>query len=160
MTLDFNLLIEKSNLVFNDEQAKLVSAFPGTGKSYIFNNVKDKVILDSDSSKFDKEYFPDNYITHIKENINKADLILISSHKPVRDALVANDLYFNLVYPDISLKDDYIQRYIQRGSPEKFVELLKNNWEIWITECESQYNCNHIKLNKDEYLIDIIDKFV
>jgi hypothetical protein len=39
----------------------LISAFPGTGKSFLFNNTKLK-ILDSDSSKFDKSKFPENYI--------------------------------------------------------------------------------------------------
>ena len=45
----------------------VISAFPACGKTYAFNNFQDSYsILDSDSSKFDKTYFPDNYIKHIK----------------------------------------------------------------------------------------------
>ncbi len=40
---------------------KLVSAFPGCGKSYFFKNNKELNTLDSDSSGFDKRNFPDNY---------------------------------------------------------------------------------------------------
>jgi len=46
----------------------LISAFPGTGKSYCFNNNTTWEMLDSDSSTFDKKDFPDNYIKHIKDN--------------------------------------------------------------------------------------------
>lgn len=56
--------------------------------------------LDSDSSNFSwvkdengnntKERnpeFPKNYIEHIKSNIGKVDVIFVSSHKVVREAL-------------------------------------------------------------------------
>ena len=133
----------------------LISAFPGTGKTYFFNNT-DKIVLDSDSSKFDKKDFPQNYINHIKNNIDKADIILISSHKEVRDALVANNLYFTLVYPEKNLKDDYVLRYLNRGSPDVFIFLLKNNWDLWIDELKNQENCNHIVLKRNQYIFDII----
>ena len=93
--------------------------------------------MDSDSSTFDKTKFPQNYIAHIKENIGKADIILVSSHDVVRDALVLNNIEFTMVYPDISIKDEYIDRYIKRGNNEGFVELLKQNWETWIGEIQS-----------------------
>ncbi len=131
----------------------LISAFPGTGKTYLFNNTN-KIILDSDSSKFDKEYFPENYIKHIKENIGTADIICISSHKVVRDALVENNLNFTLVYPDRSIKEEYIQRYKDRENEESFVKLLKNNWDSWMDEMENQVGCHHIKLGSNEYLSD------
>src|SRR5574343_786468 len=86
----------------------IVSAFPGTGKSHLFNNTKLN-ILDSDSSKFDKSKFPENYIKHIKENIEKVDVILVYSHKEVRNALVKNNIKFLLVYPNKSLKSEYVK---------------------------------------------------
>ena len=86
------------------KKTMLVSAFPGCGKSHLFKNKGDKVILDSDSSTFDKSEFPKNYIKHIKENIGKADVILISSHDVVRDALLVNGIKFTLVYPRLMIK--------------------------------------------------------
>jgi len=57
-------------------RTRIISAFPGTGKSFYHNTHKDTT-LDSDSSNFswladDKTLrnpeFPYNYIKHIKEN--------------------------------------------------------------------------------------------
>ena len=142
----------------NSVDTLIVSAFPGCGKSHLFRNKGEKKILDSDSSTFDKSEFPQNYIEHIKSNIGKADIILVSSHKVVRDALVNESISFTLVYPSRDIKDEYIQRYVDRGNDDKFVELLKNNWETWMDELEVQSDCNKVELKNGEYLSDIITK--
>lgn len=134
----------------------VISAFPGCGKSHYFRNNSDKIVLDSDSSTFDKSDFPRNYIQHIKSNLGMADIIMVSSHKEVRDALVENEIEFTLVYPESDIKEDYIQRYIDRGSPESFIKLLNNNWENWISELEEQTGCDKVKLKKGQYLSDVI----
>ena len=138
------------------KETKLISAFPGVGKSHLYKNKGNKIILDSDSSKFDKKNFPKNYIKHIKNNMGKADIILISSHDVVRDALVTNNLYFTLVYPDKSIKDEYIQRYRDRGNKDNFVKLLEDNWDSWISDMENQKGAEHIKLQSGQYLSDVI----
>jgi hypothetical protein len=81
---------------------------------------------------------------------------MISSHKEVRDALVENGIFFTLVYPEPSIKEEYIQRYIDRGSSESFVNLLTSNWENWISELEEQRGCDKIKLKEGQYLSDVI----
>ena len=93
---------------------------------------------------------------HIKENIGKADIICISSHNIVRNALVEKDLPFTLVYPDRSLKEEYIKRYKDRGNNPVFVKLLENNWNIWMDDMENQKGCDHIRLKSGQYLIDVI----
>ena len=135
---------------------RVISAFPGCGKSYFYRNCINKIAMDSDSGTFDKTKFPQNYIAHIKENIGKADIILVSSHDVVRDALVRNDIEFTMVYPDISIKDEYIDRYIKRGNNEGFVELLKQNWETWIGDVEKQVGCEHVKIQSGQYLSDVL----
>ena len=140
----------------NEKETLLLSAFPGSGKSHLFRNNEDLEILDSDSSTFDKSDFPSNYIEHIKKNIGKVDIICISSHKEVRDALVENELDFTLVYPKMELKDEYIQRYKDRGNEDSFVALLEKNWETWIGELEEQEGCKKIELDSGEFLSDKI----
>lgn len=143
----------------------LISAFPGTGKSTIhkkaeeYNLIKCHIsvdketgevtrdiprvpgvrVFDSDSSLFPKDNFPANYIAAIKETIELCPhvVILISSHEEVRDALKAAGLEYDLVYPNQSLKDEYVQRYEQRGSPESFVRLMDDRWEQFILSCSS-----------------------
>lgn len=146
-----NLKEEKSNELYT----LLYAGFPGIGKSYLFNNTNLKV-LDSDSSTFNKEFFPQNYIEHIKKNIGKVDIILISSHEVVRDALVKEKMMFNLVYPYDNLKDEYLKRYKQRGSNDGFIKLIGNNWNEWILQLRKQKDCNHIVLKSGQYLSDII----
>lgn len=127
-------------------RTKIISAFPGTGKTYYHNKYKDTT-LDSDSSNFSwvkdengnntKERnpeFPQNYINHIKENIGKYEYIFVSSHKEVRDALLDNCLFFYLVYPEENRKDEFIQRYKKRGNDENFINLIIKNWDIWLRD--------------------------
>lgn len=134
----------------------VISAFPGCGKSYCFNNYQDKfTILDSDSSEFSwvkdengnntKERnpeFPNNYIKHIKENIKKADIIFVSSHEEVRKALYDNDIKTIIVAPANDMKEDFINRYIERGNSESFINFISNNWERFL---------NDINKDKDRY---------
>jgi len=148
--------LKKYNEYNSQKDTLVLSAFPGCGKSHYFRENTDKIVLDSDSSKFDKSDFPRNYIQHIKENIGKVDIIMVSSHKEVREALVDNGIQFTLVYPDISIKDEYIQRYIDRNSPESFINLLTKNWELWIEELENQTNCHRIKLKENQYISDVL----
>ena len=69
-----------SNEVLNGNFAKpmLVAGFPGTGKSsYCYRDadyMPQGFATDSDSSKFDKANFPQNYIEHIKEKISELSL--------------------------------------------------------------------------------------
>jgi len=132
------------------ETTEIISAFPGTGKTYYYNNHKD-ISLDSDSSDFSwviedgvkvrNPEFPKNYIEHIKQNMGKYQYIFVSSHKDVRDMLKHHGIEFTLVYPSIDRKDEFIQRYIDRGSPDAFVKLISSNWEAWITECVNETRC-------------------
>jgi hypothetical protein len=137
---------------------KVYSAFPGVGKTTYFNTT-DKNVLDSDSSNFDKEHFPNNYIEHIERNIQdmKVDKILVSSHKDVRDALVEKGIPFVLVYPNKKLKDEYIQRYKDRGNNDAFVNLLDKNWNNWIDEMDNQEGCEKIILGSGQYLTNVIN---
>lgn len=153
------------------EDSMLVAAFTGTGKSFycqmFFGEMQNinafeidsnlRVCSDSDSSKFDKSHFPANYIEHIKEKINEGYWrIFISSHKEVRDALVLNQLPFVLIYPSKELKSDYIDRYKERGSSEKFIKLISDNWDSWLDELKNQKGCYHIELKKGQYISNVV----
>lgn len=140
----------------------LISAFPGTGKSYYVNYGEGSGYMpqgfatDSDSSKFDKSGFPENYIRHIKEKISEGYArIFISSHREVRKALVENDLFFTLVYPSRELKEEYLQRYKERNSPDNFIKLLSDNWDLWLDELENQKGCNHIVLKSGQFISNV-----
>lgn len=138
--------------------AKIISGFPGVGKSYLFNT--GLKCTDSDSSKFPKNGFPENYIEHIKGLLDKdLDYIFVSSHDVVRKALQEENLEYTLVYPNISLKESYIERYKKRGSPEAFVNMMENNWDSFISSCSQDPTKYHSVLMEGQYLSDVIHPF-
>lgn len=149
------------------KDTKIISAFPACGKTYVFENFKDKVILDSDSSKFSwvivgnqkvrHPDFPQNYINHIKENIGKADYILVSTHENVRRALEEAGIDFYLVYPERNLKEEWIGRCFLRGNRENFCLLIADNWDNWMDDLEEDSkNHKFITLRSGEYLSNVI----
>lgn len=149
-------------------RTKIVSAFPGLGKTTYHKNNPDTT-LDSDSSGFSwvidehgnktrNPHFPQNYINHIKENIGKYNYIFVSSHKEVRDALLDNCLFFYLVYPKYDSKEEMLQRYKDRGNDENFIKLVDNNWEEWIDEfIWMDRGCEKLTAYEGWYLEDVLN---
>lgn len=131
---------------------RIICGFPGVGKSFLSSKIG---CNDSDSSKFDKRGFPQNYIKHIE----KLDgLILVSTHIAVRDALYESGMPFSVCYPERNLKNEYIERYKKRGSSEAFLSLLSEKWDEWITEMENENRAiNHYVLWAGQYLSDLTD---
>lgn len=149
-------------------KTKIISAFPASGKTHLFDNIhREFTVLDSDSSKFswikDNEgnkvrnpEFPKNYIEHIKENIGRVNYIFVSSHKEVRDALKEAGIKYTLVVPEKELKDEWVKRCIHRGNNVDFCNLIFNKWNEWLEEIERNEK-DIIKLKSNQYLSDIID---
>ncbi len=124
-----------------------------SGDMYI-NRIKDEEI------KVRNPDFPNNYIEHIKENIGKADYIFVSTHEEVRKALTAARIDFALVFPERSLKAEWVGRCFLRGSGEKFCQLIADNWEYWLSQMEEEVvynNRKHYRLKSNEYLSDALE---
>ena len=153
----------------SNTQTVIISGFPGTGKSEFVKNFSEKYsILDSDSSEFswvidDKGHkrrnkdFPDNYIKHIKNNIGKVDIIMVSSHDIVRKALAHNGIKYILMFPNVDCKDIYIQRYINRGNDSSFIDMIKQNWYTFNKEMKSEKFPKKIEMIGDTFISDYID---
>src|SRR5699024_241325 len=150
---------------------KIIAAFPGTGKSYIKNNITFLKTSDSDSTSFSwlikdgekvrNPKFPTNYISYIKDLYykNVMDYIFVSTHKEVIQELIDNNLEFVVAYPKRSDKELYLKRYKERGSDSKFIELLDNMFDSFIDDIENRVpEENRIELNHNEYLAKVLDK--
>jgi len=151
----------------------IVSAFPACGKSYVFQN-QDKLLtnfscLDSDSSEFSwvkdsegnntKERnpdFPNNYIQHIKDNIGKVDIIFVSSHSEVVNALEDNELRWVKVVPSGECKAEWIGRFWLRGNDNGFIEFISSNWDSFTDtlqeDLKREYLENVVTLRGSTYL--------
>lgn len=149
---------------------KIYSVFPACGKTWLYEHQEDYglKIMDSDSSNFNwirvdgrKERnpeFPENYITHIKENIGKCDCIFVSSHASVREALDREGIDFTVVYPEQDCEAEWVGRCFIRdknGESGCNPEAMYDNWDQWILECvETGINHEEIVLKPLEYLSD------
>ena len=148
---------------------QIVAGFPGIGKSHLFKNPQGFVVADSDSSLFswadpvakvrDPEW-PKNYIRHIFDTETSVDILCVSTHKEVRDEMAMNGIRYNLVYPALEMKDEYIQRYKDRGSDPGFIALLEKMYEAWINELSTQKGCKHIVLQPGQYLSDVLPDII
>ena len=150
------------------KKTKLVLGFPGVGKTIYYTQNKNRIkVLDSDSSTFPKEGFPSNYMDHILSNIGKYDIIFISTHEVVRRALKKLNIFSNdkvggvyLVYPDVHLKDVYLERYKERGNDAKFIKILDTMFENWIDELENESpKFTKIKINDDGIYVSNLSVF-
>lgn len=150
------------------KETLVIAGFPGTGKSYFFRNT-DFNVLDSDSSEFSwvkdengnntKErnpLFPSNYMEHIKENIGKADIIFISTHDVVRGALKEAEIKYILVYPESGLKEEYLDRYRNRGSVEGFVNLMDKQWDTFLDEIHKEAFPTKVELISGQTMVDVV----
>jgi len=160
----------------------VISAFPACGKSTISKNAPryglkwcqltfneetgqhdieipktlGVPVFDSDSSLFDKAAFPQNYIAHIQSVLSQFDdvVIFVSSHEEVRKALHDAGIEFTLVYPQRELKEEYIQRYINRGNAQGFIDMMQARWNDFIDSCEADSTPHKVIMEESEYLGD------
>ena len=130
-------------------RTKIISAFPGMGKTF-YHNKHSRTSLDIDSNQFNwvkdklgrntqerNPDFPQNYIDYIKRKIGRFQILLVSSHKEVREALKDNCIFYHVIYPSKKRKREFIRRYRDKGSSEAFIDLVESNWDDWIEELRS-----------------------
>lgn len=133
----------------------VISATAACGKSYCYNNYNGDpwVMLDSDSSKFGwmtnfhgekvrNPSFVKDYIQHIKNNIGKVDIIFVSAHEEVRDALEKNNIKYFMIHPALRMKDIWLDRMRERGDNENFIKFQKENFEKFILEIKKRDDIN------------------
>lgn len=143
-----------------DKKTIVIAAFPGCGKSTFFKKNKN-ICIDSDSSLFDKEHFPENYMQHIKNNIGKVDYIFVSTHAIVRKALVDNAIPFVCVVPFVTRRKEFVTNYISRGSSESLIAVIEKNWMDWIMDCGNKlFNDNAIYTMKTGYIEDNLSNII
>lgn len=146
--------------------AILVSAFPGLGKTYLYQQYKDKLkILDLNTGRFEGEDFPGNYIAEVEKRLNDYDLILLSSDRNVRYALNDAGLDFDLFYPSKERKNELIEIYVTNRKSRNFIMNLDHNFYDLIDEIEDEdlEHCFKHKLDKPHRFIsqyDLLNNFL
>ena len=146
--------------------AILVSAFPGLGKTYLYQQYKDRLkILDLNTGRFEGDDFPGNYIAEVEKRLNDYDLILLSSDRNVRYALNDVGLDFDLFYPSKDRKNELIEIYVTNRKSRDFIMNLDHNFYDLIDEIEDEdlEHCFKHKLDKPHRFIaqfDLLNNFL
>jgi len=137
---------------------QVISGFPGVGKTNAYEILKARgvKVLDSDSSTFDKTHFPENYLDHIETKLAEGYTLFVSTHDTVRKGLEERGIRHIIVYPREAMKDEYMRRYQERGSPEGFLSLMNEKWDDFLASCQQSRADLHIKLGPNRYLSDIL----
>lgn len=146
----------------------IICGFPGVGKTACEKYAR---VLDAESSAYSRIFdpidmtgrenkdFPTNYIDMVESEIksDRWDIILLSSHKEVRDELKRRGIRFIAVCPQIDCLDEYMERYLRRGSSYDFMADIEKNWDLYIESMDTEDVCIH--LEKGKYLRDILPLF-
>jgi len=132
----------------------LCASFPGTGKTYICEKTDIKAI-EIEYWKY-KDGLQKEYLEDIKKYIGKVDYIFISTEPEGLKLLHIEGFDILLVYPKNELRNEYLDRYIERDSPPDFIGVFMKYWNPWINELKEQIYCKHIVLEKGQYLQDVL----
>ena len=85
---------------------------------------------------------------------------LISLYKSepnqIMNWLAYEEITFTLVFPSYDLKEEYRNKYLERGNTEAFIDIFINDWDYWIGMFKLQKGCKKIELKTNEYLSDVI----
>jgi hypothetical protein len=146
----------------------IICGFSGVGKSTA--EQKHKNVIDWESSGFSHTWlggrgdeprkndeFPKNYVDAVLEHcVNKTNYIhLLSCHQEVRDELKRRGIDYIIVMPTIEQKNEYIKRWLMRGSPMDFIVSMAKRWDDMIRSCEED-DAPKIYLKESEYINDIL----
>ncbi len=160
--------IEMVKTLINNGYVNIITGFSGIGKSTVADGI---TILDFESSPYShyengdpNPTFPENYITELinlilyRYNKYKYKMTyLLSCHESVRNKLAELGLMYIIVRPLVTCQNEYVKRWLRRGSSIPFITSMSRKWDIMLRSCYSD-DATSICLNEGEYLSDILRK--
>ena len=134
----------------------LCAAFCGTGKTYFCE--KNAKAIEIEYWKYKDKGLQKEYIADVKKHFGKVKHIFIATDPEGLKLLNNEGFNITLIYPNNELRNEYLDRYIERDSPHEFIGAFMKYWNLWIDELKEQKYCEHIILEKGQYLKDVIKK--
>ncbi len=132
----------------------LFAAFCGTGKTFICD--KNIEAVEIEYWMYKDKGLQKEYINDIKNKFGTVDYIFISTDPEGLKLIHSEGFNITLVYPKNELRNEYLDRYIERDSPYDFIGVFMKYWNPWINELKEQTYCKHIVLESGQYLQDVI----
>jgi hypothetical protein len=153
-------------------ETMVICGFPGVGKSHIAHWPG---VLDLDSSQFRtkqenpsdplgsrivyNEDWANDMVLAVQNELRKGEnrYVLVSTHKELRNKLREAGIRYVIVAPDNGLRDEYMQRYLRRGSDADFIYKAGREYSNMLI-CLSFDDAPVIYLKSGQYLSDVLPK--
>lgn len=138
----------------------ICACFAGTGKtSLATNSPVDFIDLESSDYQwtFNKDMdreerkgteekeknpdFPLNYIQDIRE-MDKYRNVLIACQPSVLKALAQANVNYTVVTPEAYLKEEYLDRYRERGNTQGFIDLMDRNFNDFVNDLKTNIHAS------------------
>ena len=143
----------------------IICGFSGVGKSTA--EQKSKNVIDFESSAYSHDWekgvmnnnFPKNYIDAVVEHMNNHHncIYLLSCHEEVRRELKDRDFEYIIVMPTYWQRNEYVKRWLKRGSSVEFVRSMYDRWNEMMKSCEDD-SSPKIYLDENEYIFDVLPR--
>lgn len=157
-----------------ENKCVIIAGFPGVGKSSVVSypttvyDVESSIfhwVIEEDGTRALNLLWPDNYINAIDRfaAMPNATHVLVSTHKEVIEGLLKNhDIV--VVMPTNYQKNDYLQRYLRRGSSAEFIAMMDRKFDSMLADLgfwqtDESINGHHatvIRLQRGQYIADIL----
>ena len=134
----------------------LCAGFCGIGKTFICNNSKYKAV-EVEFWQYKNKGLIKEFIRDVKKHYGKVDYIFLSTDPDGLELLNKEGYDIVLVYPERELRNEYLDRYIERDNPYDFIGTMMLRWNKIIDELDELTYCKKIILKEGEYLKDVID---
>lgn len=144
----------------------IICGFSGIGKSSAAEALANsgKSVIDMESSVYSHredgsldDNFPQNYIDALQASISldQGDYYFLSCHQSVRDELTKRCIKYILIRPERSCRNEYVKRWLNRGSTAEFITNMYSKWDEMIDSCIED-KAPTVVLSEKEYLSDVI----
>lgn len=140
----------------------IISGFAGIGKSGIKEKVpyfEDASIYDLSSAFFRKDEGWERIYCDIAEVLaTRYDYVFITAHQIVIEEMIRRGKKFYIVYPKRHCKQEYRQRFIDRGNSQEYIDKFMKRWDYFIDLLDGVDYPNKITLRTEQYLSDVISR--
>ena len=156
----------------------IIASYAGTGKTTLANMYPEKYIDfvlmpykyelepdrdygESGKANLDnilRHDWPYNYVAAIQEVMKEEKHLLIPTDWHTLTFLCMNNIPYVLCYPQQDAKEEYHQRFLDRGNNEYFIDVFIGHWDNFMTLFKQDTFGHHVILRPNEYLCDAIDR--
>ena len=146
-----------TGMIKNKKKTVLCAAFCGTGKTFICENSKIKAV---EIEYWKYEGRQGDFLKDINQHVGIFDIVFLQTDSESLNLLQLECIELVLIYPDKSLRNEYLDRYIQRDNPYDFIGSMMKYWDKSIDELNSRDYCKQIILGENQYISNVIDQII